>query len=111
MTWFKRLPGFTRSPAGLETRVLRKLPKVGVFGTLLVALPSLAVRAANWGDETHATLVHITTTDIYVLGVAVLHWTVVLTVAIYCVIVFVMKGPAYVADAYPLNDSDTPKAS
>ena len=30
------------------------------------------------------------------------------TAAIAAFIVVVMKGPAYVADAYPLNDSDTP---
>ena len=38
----------------------------------------------------------------------VLHWTVLFTAAIAAFIVVVMKGPAYVADAYPLNDSDTP---
>jgi len=38
----------------------------------------------------------------------VLHWTVVLTVAIAAFIVMVMKGPAYVADAYPVEDSEAP---
>ena len=46
--------------------------------------------------------------DIYAAGAIILHWTVLLTVAIAAFIVTVMKGPAYVADAYPLNDSDTP---
>jgi hypothetical protein len=32
----------------------------------------------------------------------------VLTVAIGAFIVMVMKGPAYVADAYPLEDADQP---
>jgi hypothetical protein len=46
------------------------------------------------------------------LSVLSLHWTVVLTVAIACFIVVVAKGPAYVADAYPLPDDgrDEPKA-
>ena len=35
-------------------------------------------------------------------GVVVLHWTLVLKVALVCFIVRVVKGPAYVADAYPL---------
>ena len=35
-------------------------------------------------------------------GVVVVHWTLVLTLALGCFIVRVMKGPAYVADAYPL---------
>jgi hypothetical protein len=34
---------------------------------------------------------------------------VVTTVAIYCFIVFVMKGPAYVADRYELPDEDAPR--
>jgi len=33
-----------------------------------------------------------------------LHWTLVLTLAIGCVIVMLMKGPAYVADAYPMEE-------
>jgi hypothetical protein len=37
-------------------------------------------------------------------GVIVLHWTLVLTLALGCFIVRVMKGPAYVADPYPLPD-------
>ena len=40
--------------------------------------------------------------DYQMIGVAVLHWTLVLTLALGCFIVRVMKGPAYVADGYPL---------
>ena len=42
--------------------------------------------------------------DYTMTGAVVLHWTLVLTVALACVIVRVMKGPAYVVDAYPLPD-------
>lgn len=42
--------------------------------------------------------------DYQMIGVVVLHWTLVLTLAIGCFIVRVMKGPAYVADAYPLPE-------
>ena len=48
------------------------------------------------------------TVDIYGISLLVLHWTVVFTVAIGAFIVLVMKGPAYVADAYPLEDADQP---
>ena len=50
----------------------------------------------------------IQTIDILAIGVVVLHWTLVLTVAIGAFIVMVMKGPAYVADAYPLEDAERP---
>jgi hypothetical protein len=38
----------------------------------------------------------------------ILHLTLVLTLAIGCVIVMVMKGPAYVADPYFLDGSKQP---
>ena len=37
-------------------------------------------------------------------SLVILHWTMLLTVGIAAFIVRVMKGPAYVADAYPLDD-------
>jgi len=46
--------------------------------------------------------------DYVAAGAVVLHWTLVLTLAIGCAIVMLMKGPAYVADPYELNDSDRP---
>lgn len=49
--------------------------------------------------------------DIAVVSLLILHWTVVLTVAIAAFIVLVMKGPAFVADAYPLDEADTPAGS
>ena len=43
------------------------------------------------------------------IGLAILIWTLVVTVAIGCVIVWLMKGPAYVADGLPVSHSDTPR--
>ena len=106
--FFKRLPGFKQTPAGQERDVLRWLPKVLTLGTLLLCLPSLAVRL--WFADAPAYEVgpRITTVDIYAISVMVLHWTVVLTVGIGAVIVMIMKGPAYVADAYPMEGMDRP---
>ncbi len=44
MNAFNRLPGFVQTPAGRERDVLRLLPRALVFGTLLLALPSLGAR-------------------------------------------------------------------
>ncbi|MBS4017708.1 MAG: hypothetical protein KGZ68_05675 [Dechloromonas sp.] len=103
MKLFNRLPGFPRMPAGKERQVLRRLPAAFLFGTLLLTLPSLLVRV--FAESADATAV--TTTDIYVASLIILHWTVVLTVGIAAFIVMVMKGPAYVADAYPLQEMET----
>lgn len=108
MNCFRKLPGFTRTPPGLETRILRKLPAITIFGTIALVLPSLVVRLLEWGNISHEALARIGMVDIYVTGVVVLHWTVVFTAAIGAFIVYVMKGPAYVADAYALVDADKP---
>ena len=47
--------------------------------------------------------------DYVVAGAVFFHWVALLTVAMACMIVMVMKGPAYVADAYPLSHSDQPR--
>jgi hypothetical protein len=103
---FQRLPGFRRTPAGIERPILRSLPKVLVYGTLLLMLPSLLVRLAGEAPADAVSASATMTVDILAAGLLFLHWNVVLTVAIGAVIVMVMKGPAYVADAYPLEDAD-----
>ena len=51
----------------------------------------------------------IQTFDFLMIGVAVFVWTAVLTVGIACIIIWLMKGPAYVADGYEVSHSDKPK--
>lgn len=106
--WFKRLPGFRRTPAGIERTVLRSLPKAWSYGSLLLMLPSLLVRLGGQAASEPGWTSTATTIDIWVVALIFLHWTVVLTVAIGAFIVMVMKGPAYVADAYPLDDAEAP---
>lgn len=108
MNAFNKLPGFTPSPAGLERLVLRRLPAVLLLGTLLIGLPALLARLFPWTGSEADVAVGIMTIDIYVIAVVVLHWTIVFTIAIAAFIVMVMKGPAYVADAYPLDDAEAP---
>jgi len=105
---FTKLPGFKKSPAGLERKILRLIPKVFVAGTALIALPSLVTRL--WNMDQAPWLIHklITTVDIYAFGLLTVLWTALFTVGVGAVTVMVMKGPAYVADAYPLPDADKP---
>ena len=110
MNLFNKLPGFVETPPGLERTILRLLPRLLLLGTLLMALPPLLARLVFWDSATAAVAARITLVDIYAISVLVLHWTVVFTVAIGAFIVMVMKGPAYVADAYALDDADTPAA-
>jgi hypothetical protein len=108
MNAFNRLPGFVQTPAGRERDVLRLLPRVLVFGTLLLALPSLAARVFLGDGDLVEASTRLQMIDIVAFSIVVLHWTAVFTVGLAAFIVMVMKGPAYVADAYPLEDSETP---
>ena len=111
MNFFTKLPGFTKSPPGLEREVLRLLPRILMLGTLFLGLPSLLARFYPWEGSETLVAMRITSIDIYMISAVILHWSIVCTVAIAAFIVMVMKGPAYVADAYPLVDSDTPEVA
>lgn len=103
MNPFNRLPGFTRSAPGWETRIWRRLPAILLWGTLLpLGLVALNHAVAPPLSESGADAGALLLRDYTMFGVVVLHWTLVLTLALGCFIVRVMKGPAYVADAYPM---------
>ena len=103
MNLFNKLPGFVRSAPGLEHLIWRRLPAILLWGTLLpLGLAALNRAMAPPVSESGASAGALLLWDYTMFGVVVLHWTMVLTLALACFIVRVMKGPAYVADAYPL---------
>lgn len=111
MNWFDRLPRSTKTPPGRERQVLRLMPRALVLGTAVLALPSLGARLFPW-DATEAEVAALVLrVDIYAISAVVVHWTAVVTVAIGAVVVMIMKGPAYVADAYPLDEPAGPVPS
>lgn len=95
MDYFRKLPGFRRSPSGLEWILLRKLPLIALLGTLMPVLFLLGLWWSGiiidfWQDKR----------TLMVIGFIVFFWTMLIVVAIGAFIVMVMKGPAYVADPY-----------
>ncbi len=107
MSLLKKLPGFQRAPAGLEWEILRRLPVITVAGTAFLIAGALAAPLFASGADLAAAK-FATTVRIALASALVLHWTVVFTAALACLIVVIAKGPAYVADAYELIDSDRP---
>jgi hypothetical protein len=99
--WLNRLPGFQRTAPGLEWALWKKLPLLLAAGTALPLLVALLWWMAAAEVPTPAEDRDFWLVMYRLIGVVVLHWTVVGTVAIGCVIVMVMKGPAFVADPYP----------
>jgi hypothetical protein len=111
MSWLNKLPNSIRSASGLEWTLWRKLPLIFLVGT---ALPLVAAVALHlWTDQSNAAQSRwLQTMDYVAAGVVVFHWTAVLTLAIGCVVVMLMKGPGYVADdPMELSHSDKPRAS
>ncbi len=106
MNLFNKLHG-RRVPPGLEWQILRKLPHITLAGSLIPVALAVLVRVLPPEPGVDVAK-HIKTVDIFAIATAITFFTAVLTVAIACVVVFLMKGPAYVADAYPLQHSDHP---
>jgi len=105
--WLTRLPGFQPSAPGWEWALWRRLPALLGWGTALpgalaawlwLAAPEVVDSAA---DRAQWLLIY------RLIGALLLHWTLMLTLAIGCAIVLLMKGPAYVADAYPPPGRDS----
>jgi hypothetical protein len=112
MNLFNKLPGFVRSAPGWEQQIWQRLPAVLLWGTLIpLGLAALNRVLAPAVSESGAGDGALLLWDYTMFGVVVLHWTLVLTLALGCFIVRVMKGPAYVADAYPLpSEAEEPAA-
>lgn len=109
MNYLRKLPNSRREPPGLERTILRKLPKYLAGGTLVPAFVSIATRLFPPAGNAEEVAKHLATVDILSIAAVITVWTAVLTVAIGCVVVVLMKGPGYVADAYDLVDSERPK--
>ncbi len=99
--WLRKLPGYQTYEPGLERKVLLQLPQFTVMGGLAIALPSLLARLLLSAKAERIIDILVIATEIFFLGM-------VLTLTIAAIIVMLSKGPAYVADAYPLIESDRP---
>ena len=108
MKLFNKLHG-RRTPHGLEVRILRRLPQIALVGSLLPLALAVLVRIVP-SESGIDRAKHIKTVDIFAISTEITFLTAVFTVAIGCVVVYVMKGPAYVADAYPVQHADKPAA-
>lgn len=112
----QKLPGFKRTPYGLECRILRRLPLVFLMSLLLPALVCVLARlwlpsAADAAALTSHTLtsnaleaerlLHLI--DYLMIGLASLLWYLLAMLGSGCIIVWLMKGPAYVADGFDFN--------
>ncbi len=97
----KKLPGYQTYAPGLEQKILRELPQIIVMGMLAIALPSVLARFLLTHKAQQMIDILVFATEIFFLGM-------VMTLAFAAFIIKLSKGPAYVADAYPLIEADKP---
>jgi hypothetical protein len=101
MSVLTRLPGSRRSPHGFEWVLWKRLPAILLLGTVLPIGAGLIMWWLAPAQPTASETSDLLRVVYQLAGLVLLHWTLVLTVAIGCIVVLVMKGPAYVADPYP----------
>ena len=97
MEYFNKLPGFIQSPSGLEWKILKKIPLLLLISGIL---PGLVIFKLYLTTETlKADQLKV----IYqCVGIIFSFWFFIGVVTIGCVVIIIMKGPAYVADPYEL---------
>ncbi len=96
-------------PPGLEWKILRRLPRYLVAATAAPLLVAMGARVLYASEPEVEIAKRIMSIDIFCIAVAVTSLTAIFTVGIGCVVVYIMKGPGYVADAYDVPHSDRPK--
>ena len=96
-------------PAGFERMILKKIPKVLLGGIFIPFFMSAFVRLFPVAGTAAEIEKHVISIDILSISLFFMVASAAFTVTIGCVIVVLMKGPAYVADAYELDDFDHPR--
>jgi hypothetical protein len=96
------------APPGLERKVWQRLPAILFWGSALPVSCAVFARLTAPEVRDHAHDKALLLLDYTMAGAVLLNWTLVVTVAIACWIVMVMKGPVQMADPCALQDSDRP---
>lgn len=97
-----------RTPPGLECKLLKKMHWAVLAATLAPLL--LAVSARVFSNDPYApgAAKALASVDIFCIAVAITLCTAIFTVAIGCVVVHIMKGPAYLADSLEVEPKKNP---
>ena len=97
-----------RSPPGLERVLLTKMPGVLIGAFVVPLFMSVIARAFPVAGTAEEIAKYQSSIDILGIAICITVLTGLFAVLIGCVLVVLMKGPAYVADAYDLIDSEHP---
>lgn len=92
-----KLPGYVRAPTGMEWYLFKKIPTIfavglAVFGSVILYLHFFSELQAPEAQRYIYLFLGLLFTHCFFVGAAL----------IGCIVVMIMKGPAYVADPYAL---------
>lgn len=107
MKFLKKITGRVEPP-GLEWEILKLLPRAALLGTALPVAIALLARVLIDDGSSADIAKQIRSVDIFCIAALITIWTAIVTVAIGSFVVFIMKGPSYGADSYPISHSDRP---
>ena len=97
-----------RAAPGIERIIWRRLPAALLGSIFLPICLCVAIRLLPPDGTVHEVTKITRMFDFFAIGLGMTLLTAVFTVAIGCIVVMVMKGPAYVADGYELEAADVP---
>lgn len=101
MGWLTKLPGGVRYPSHKEWQLLKRVPKWGLWGSVLFAAPVIY----DWW-QTGDLLAHDIQRNSMFLGLLFTYWFFIGVIIIGLIVIIIMKGPGYVADPYYLPTED-----
>lgn len=101
MNHLNKLTGFIRYPSGIEWGLFKKLPLILGIGTAVpIGIMSYICLSNSALNPSQQKIIY------QCLGILFTYWFFVGTAAIGCVLVILMKGPAYVSDPYELPEEN-----
>lgn len=90
--------------------IWRKLPALALAGAAVPLLALGLIHLVLGGSEASASELRLLQlADFVAVGLIAFHGSLLITVAIGCAIVMIMKGPHYTADSYRVPHADRPK--
>ena len=107
MKFLNKLSGRVEPP-GLEWKILKLLPRLALIGTALPVVIALLARFLIDDSSSAEFAKQIRSVDIFCIAALITFWTAIVTIGIGSFVVFIMKGPSYGADSYPVSHADRP---
>lgn len=103
-----KTPQSVRYPAGLEWRLFKKLPLLGLVGVFLFGFLWLLVNLWPFEGSDQQVRSLVGQLEFALIGALIFYLSMLVAALFGCVMVMIMKGPEYRADGVVLTDKEHP---